>query len=157
MRKITAPLIFAGLAAAGYIFYRNFAGFTQTFTATVGKIKFNARQTQANAFLRAIFNVDIIVNNPSNFAGTIQAVKLNVILNDKVLGQVNQSVKISVPAQNKTILPVEIGVSTLNLYSNLSEAIKSLSEKKPLNFKIVGTVLTNYGTININEIATVNF
>lgn len=157
MRKITAPLIFAGIAAAGYIFYRNFTGFKETFTATLGKIKFNPKATQANAFLRAVFNIDLIVNNPSNFVGNIQAVKLNVIIQDKILGTVNQTVQITVPAQNKTIIPVEIGISTINLYSNLSEAIKALTSKKPLNFKIVGTILTNYGSININEIATVNF
>jgi len=157
MNKTATPLIFAGIAAAAYVFYRNFKGFSQTYRITVGRIKFNSRATQANAFLRAIFDINLNITNPTNFTGNVQAVKLNVILNDKILGSINQTVKINIPAQNTVIIPVQVGVSTLNIYDNISNAIKALSNQEPLNFQIIGTVITNYGTVNINEIATVNF
>lgn len=157
MKSIRTPLILAGIAAAAYIFYRNFKNFSQTYTATLGKIRFNKAETQRNAFLKAVFNVDLLVNNPSNLSGSIQAVKLNITMNNKLLATVNQTMKISLPANNQTLVPINVGISTLNIFGNITEAIQSITNKRPLQFEISGAVLTNYGTINIQEIANVTF
>jgi len=155
MANVKTPLLIAAGAAAVFFLVRNAKNFGQTLRATVAKVSFNLKETQRAAFLKAFFNVNIEISNPSNFSASVQAVKLDLLLGKRVVGNVNQTVKIQIPKEGKTILPVLVGVNTLSLYGNINTAIKSLGSGTPLNFTVVGTVLTNYGTINVSEFVKV--
>lgn len=156
MKRNVIPFIIGGGALAAFFIYRNYQNFTKTFTAGIGRVRFNLKQTQSALFSNIFFDVDLIIRNPSAFTGVVKGVKLDVILSNRVLGSVNQVSAVTLPKEASTVLPVTIGVNTLSLFPNISEAIKSISAGKPLNFQIVGTILTNYGTVNINNVATVS-
>lgn len=155
MKKNIIPVIVGAGALAAFFIYRNYQNFTKTFTAEIGRVRFNPKQTQGALFTSVFFDIDLIIKNPSAFTGIIKAVKLDIILSGRVLGTVNQVSAVTLPKEASTVLPVTVGVNTLSLFPNISDAIKSISAGKPLSFQIVGTILTNYGTININNVANV--
>lgn len=155
MANVKAPILIAAAAAGIYFLMRSAKNFGATMRATVQKVSFNLKETQRAAFLRAFFNVNLEITNPSNFSAQIQAIKLDVLMNKRVLGNINQTLKIEIPKEGKTILPVLVGINTLSLYGNINTAIKNLGAGTPLQFTVVGTVLTNYGTINVSEFVTV--
>jgi len=150
MKKIL-PYIIAAIGVGGYIYYRNVKNLVKTFTARIAKVSFNLKETQRALFLKAIFDVNIELKNPSAYTGTIEGVKLDVLISGKLLGSVNKTDKITIQANNSTIIPIQIGLNTLSLYGNISNAIKALSSGTPLTLNIVGTVLTNSGAIDLNE------
>jgi hypothetical protein len=155
MKGKATPFLIAGAAAAAYFLFRNAKNFGQTFRATISKVRFNKTETQRAAFLRAFFDVNIEINNPTGLNAKVQAVKLDVLLNKKIIGTVNQTSTIELTRQAKTILPVLVGINTLSLYGTISNAIKAFTSRQPLGFTVVGTILTNYGTINVSEYVNV--
>lgn len=154
--KLLPILAGAGLLGAYFVF-RNWQNFTKTYRAGVGRIKFNLKDTQRSLFTKAFFDIQIIVTNPSNFTGIVRAVKLDVLVNNRVLGTVNQSLQVNIEKQGQTVVPISVGLNTLSLFSNISEAIKSIGAKKPIELRVVGTVLTNYGAINIDNATTASY
>lgn len=154
--KILPLIAGAGLLGA-YFVYRNWQNFTKTYRAGIGRIKFNLKETQRSLYTKAYFDIQIIVTNPSNFTGIVKAVKLDVLINNKVLGTVNQSLQVNIEKQAQTVVPISVGINTLSLFTNISEAIKALGAKKPINVRVVGTVLTNYGAINIDNATTASY
>jgi hypothetical protein len=151
MRNIKTPLLLAGIAAAAYLTFRQFSGFAKTVTVRLGKIKFNPSATQQTIFTKAVFDVFLIVNNPSNFSGLVQGIKLNISLGGRLLATVNKTDRLTLQSNGETIIPVQVGISTLTLFGNISNAIQQLSGGSPLTFQVTGTVLTNYGQVDINE------
>lgn len=154
--KLLPILTTAGLLGA-YFVYRNWQNFSKTYRAAVGRIKFNLKDTQRSLFTKAFFDIQIIVTNPSGFTGIVRAVKLDVLVNNRLLGTVNQSLQVNIEKQGQTVVPISVGLNTLSLFSNVSEAIKAIGAKKPIELRVVGTVLTNYGAINIDNATTASY
>lgn len=145
------PLFIAAIAAAGYLVYRNLTNLVKTYTVTIGAVKFNLPATKQNLFLKAIFDINLILDNPTNFAGNLKAVKLDIIFNDRLIGTVNKTTSIKINATGQTVIPIQAGISTLTLYQNISDAITAITNRSPINLQIIGTVLTSSGSLDIKE------
>jgi LEA14-like dessication related protein len=153
-KNILLPAVLVG---AAFLVYRNFTNFKKTFTATIGRVTFDLKETQRNLFLKLVFNVFITVDNPSRFTGEVRGIKLDVLLNGQSVGSVNQSgTRITLQSENRTVIPVNIGLNTLSLFPTINAAIQAFKNRTPIKFQVVGTILTNYGTVDINENETVN-
>lgn len=150
MRKaIPVFLLAAGVAAA--LYFRNVKDFMAAYTVKIGKIAFNMADTQAAGFLRIVLDVNLVLSNPSNLTGIINGVKLDMLYNGRIVASVNKTDALKINAGGTTIVPFKVAVSTLSLFSNLTEAYQALLNRKSIVVTVVGTVLTNSGTININE------
>lgn len=154
--RIKTPLILAALAAAAYFTFRQFSGLTKTYTVRLGGIRFNNNASRSTLYTKAIFDVSLLLNNPTQFSGTVTGVKLDILLGSRVLATINKTDRLSIQASGQTIIPIQVGINTLTIYGNVSEAIRQLSGGQPLTFTVVGTVLTNYGQIPVNETVRTN-
>jgi hypothetical protein len=152
MRK-GLPLIL--LAAGGLYVFSQLKNFGKTLTVRIGGISFNAAKSAATGYLKAVFNVKLIVANSSNLQGIIKGGKLSLIFNNRIVGGVDRIAETTVTAGADTVVPLEATVSTLNLVSNISDLLRIVGSGQPLKFKVVGTLLTNYGTVDIAEDITV--
>lgn len=150
MKKIL-PFIIAAAGIGGYLYYRNLKNLAKAYTAKIARVSFNMKETQKAAFLKAIFDVNIELNNPSQFTGVIEGIKLDVLVNKKILGTVNKTDKLTINANGTTIIPVQVGLNTLSLYGTLNNAIKAITSGTPLALNIVGILITQAGNINVNE------
>jgi hypothetical protein len=157
MKGKLLPLLAGAGVLGAYFLYRNWQNFSKTYRAGVGRIKFNAKDTQRSLFTKAFFDINIIVTNPSSFTGIVRAIKLDVLVNNRVLGTVNQSLQVNIEKQGDTVIPISVGINTLGLFTNISEAIKALGAKKPIEIRVVGTVLTNYGAVKIDNATTASY
>jgi hypothetical protein len=71
------------------------------------------------------------------------------------VGGVDRIAETTVTAGADTVVPLEATVSTLNIVSNISDLLRIVGSGQPLKFKVVGTLLTNYGAVDIAEDITV--
>jgi hypothetical protein len=156
MNKGLPVLIVGAIAAAGFFLYRNFMDFSKTYQVRVGRMKFNSRETLQALFSKIFVDVDLIVKNPTNFTGTVTAIKLNFIFNQRIIASIEKTTNTAISKQSDTVLPVTAGINTLSLFPSIDEAIKQVKSGKPINIQIIGTVLTNYGTVNLNNVATLS-
>lgn len=151
MKKGLTTAIILAAAGGGYLLYRNFKSFAATFSASIGRIKLNTKASQQTGFLRAVFDVNLIVNNPSNFTGQLKGCKLNVIYQGKLLATINNNLQVNIPKQQAVTIPVQVAVPTLSIFSNLNSAIIALTGGQRLTFQVIGSVLTNYGEVKIDQ------
>lgn len=152
MRK-ALPLVL--LAAGGLYVFSQLKNFGKTLTVRIGGISFNKAKSAASAYLKAVFNVKLIVANSSNLQGVIKGGKLSLIFNNRVVGGVDRIAETTINAGADTIVPLEATVSTLNLVSNISDLLRIVGSGQPIKFKVVGALLTSYGTVDIAEDITV--
>jgi len=148
MRKALPLLLLAG---AGLYVFSQVQSFGKTMTVRLGGIAFDAAKTRATAFFKAIFNVKLIVNNASGLQGVIKGGKLALIFNNKIVGGVDRIAETTVNAGSNTIVPLEVSINTLNLVGNITDIIRMVGSGMPIKFKVVGTLVTNYGNLEINE------
>jgi hypothetical protein len=146
------PIIGVGAVAAFlYYYWDSFKNLVATYKVNISSIKFNSRDTAQSFYLTAFFDVMLKFTNPSNFVGTVSAVNLNILLNNRKVATVNKSISIQIKAKDVTYIPISVGISTLNLYGNVTDAIQQLNNTKSLSFTVQGTVITSGGTIDVNE------
>jgi len=148
MRKALPLLLLTG---AGLYVFSQVQSFGKTMTVRLGGIAFDAAKTRATAFFKAIFNVKLIVNNASGLQGVIKGGKLALIFNNKIVGGVDRIAETTVNAGSNTIVPLEVSINTLNLVGNITDIIRMVGSGMPIKFKVVGTLVTNYGNLEINE------
>ena len=153
MRKALPLLLLAG---AGLYLFSQVQSFGKTMTVRLGGVSFDAAKTRATAFFKAIFNVKLIVNNASGIQGIVKGGKLSLIFNNKIVGGVDRIAETTINAGANTIVPLEVSVNTLNLVSNISDIMRMVGSGMPIKFKVVGTLVTNYGNLDINEEQTVS-
>jgi len=149
--QLKTPVIVAALAAAAYFTFRQFTGLVKTYTVRLGAIRFNSEASKQTLYTKAVFDVFLILTNPSNFTGSVTGVKLDILLGNRVLATINKTDRLTIKASGQTTVPIQVGINTLTLYGNVSEAIRSLTGQQPLTFRVVGAILTNYGQVDINE------
>jgi len=149
--KKAIPLILVAAGVAAALYFRNAKDFLAAYTVRVGRIAFNMADTQAAGFLRVVLDVNLVLSNPSNFTGMINGVKLDLLYGGRIVAGVNKTDALKINAGTSTVVPFKVSISTLSLFSNLQAAYQALVNKQAIVLTVVGSVLTNSGTINVNE------
>jgi hypothetical protein len=157
MNKNANILFFTGCTVAAIYLLRNASDFGKTYSARVGSVKYNDRLTRQSLFFKIFLDVNLILRNPSSFTGTVRGLNLNVLFGGRNIATVQQNTSIQVPRQTDTVIPVNVGVSTLTLFPSVNEAILAIKNRKPIQITVAGTVLTNYGSIDVNNVSSIQF
>ncbi len=151
--KILIPV--AVIAAGLYYFKDQLANFGRSLSVKLGKITFDKSKSQGAAFLRLYFNVNFIVSNPSKVQGTVKGAKLNLIVNKKVIASIDNTSNIIINAGSTMTFPVSVIINPLVLVPTIADLLKILGSGTAVNICVVGTMVTNYGNVNVNECQTV--
>ena len=150
-------LIPAAIIAAGvYYFKDQLANFGRSLSVKLGKINFDKSKSRSAAFLRLYFNVNFIVSNTSNVQGVVKGARVNLLINKKIVSSVDNTANVSINAGSTMTFPVSVVINPLVLVPTIADLLKILGSGTSVNICVVGTVVTNYGNVNINECQTVN-
>lgn len=140
------------LAVAGFLYYSKNAGdFAKTMLVKFRGAKFNESLTKGSFFLKVWFDVSIDVVNPSNFTGTVNGINLLVYYNNATIGRISKTDQFTIQANHTTPLTFQLGVPVQTIFSNAGAAITAFATHQKLYVDVRGSVLTNAGTVNVNE------
>ena len=149
-------LIPAAIIAAGvYYFKDQLANFGRSLSVKLGKINFDKSKSRSAAFLRLYFNVNFIVSNTSNVQGVVKGARVNLLINKKIVAYVDNTSNIIINAGSTMTFPVSVIINPLVLVPTIADLLKILGSGTSVNVCVVGTVVTNYGNVNVNECQTV--
>ena len=152
MRKGFGLLI---LAAAGAWIYSQSRNFINTLSVGLGKISFDWKLTQQQAFMFAVFNVNLLLRNQSAVNASVTGGKIMMFLNDRLVGGVDSIAITRIVENGVTTIPLVAKVSTLNLVPTISNLIAMINTGAPIKFRIQGVINTSVGVFNIDEVQEV--
>lgn len=150
--------VFLGLAgiAAVYWFSRGATNIADSLRVRFSKIGFNFDETRKSLFTRLYFNATVNLVNPTNRDVNIQRVAVGVSYNNKPVGVVYRDNSVTVGKYASTDVSLLVGVSTLNIYRTISDAVSALTSQKPITFNVVGQVVGAGGVqLNFNQPYTI--
>lgn len=142
-------LVAAG--AAAWTYYNSFKDFVRTLVVRLSRVTFDNSRTKGALWLKMFFDVVLNVANPTEFEGTVKAVKLSVTYNDRLLATIDKTENIVIRPRSDTSLTFNVGVNTFSIFSNLADAYTAIQSGKPIVLKVSGVVVTNMGTATIKE------
>jgi len=143
------------LAAAGAWIYSQSRNFINTLSVGLGKISFDWRLTQQQAFMFAVFNINLLVKNQSSIGTNVTGGKIMLFLNDRLVGGVDSIALSKIVGNSVTTIPLVAKVSTLNLVPTISNLIAMINTGAPIKFKIQGVINTSVGVFNIDQVQEV--
>lgn len=148
MRKI---LPWLGIAAAAAYFLNQAKQLGQSLRIAVGRISFNAKESQRSLFANLVLDVNLLVNNGSRLTGKITGGNLDFIVNDKKVGSINNVGTMAIQADATTVFPVQVRVNTLSLFPSISELVKRIGSGREIAFTISGSIFTSFGEVVVNQ------
>jgi len=147
MKKI---LLIGGGLALVYYFY-NAQTFGKYVKARFSGLQFDLNRTKANLFTQIWFNVKLQVLNPSNFGVAIKAVSIDILYNGRKIGTVEKLGETLLKPYSENNFEVPAAIPTFSIFGTVQNAINALTNKTPINLNLQGVIVTNSGTVEVNE------
>jgi len=132
-------LIFLGLAFLGWLGYKKFI-LSQKINIVLKNIGFNG-----GTFLQPIVNIQLEVENPTTTTAQIQKISAEILLQNKVVGNIYQDINKTIEAEKKTLI-------NFNVNLNLADAAIILIQNKFKNqiIKLKGNLIVDFIYFPIN-------
>jgi len=126
-------LIFLGLAFLGWLGYKKFI-LSQKINIVLKNIGFNG-----GTFLQPIVNIQLEVENPTTTTAQIQKISAEILLQNKVVGNIYQDINKTIEAEKKTLI-------NFNVNLNLADAAIILIQNKFKNqiIKLKGNLIVDF-------------
>lgn len=143
------------LAGAAYYLASKLTDLDKKIGVKLGSISFNKTLTQGANFFKIFFNVNLSINNASSLQGTIKGGSINLIINNRLLATVSNIQSFTIDANKIVNISLPVGINSLSLFSNILDVIALVKGGGSIVVNVKGDILTNIGTITINETKTV--
>jgi hypothetical protein len=143
------------LAGAAYYLANKLTDLHRKIGVKLGSISFNKTLTQGANFFKIFFNVNLSINNASALQGTIKGGSINLIINNRLLATVSNIQSFTIDANKSVNISLPVGINSLSLFSNILDVIALVKGGGSIVVNVKGDILTNLGTITINETKTV--
>jgi hypothetical protein len=143
------------LAGAAYYLANKLTDLDKKIGVKLGSISFNKTLTQGANFFKIFFNVNLSINNASALQGTIKGGTINLIINNRLLATVSNIQSFTIDANKSVNISLPVGINSLSLFSNILDVIALVKGGGSIVVNVKGDILTNVGTIIINESKTV--
>jgi len=132
-------LIFLGLAFLGWLGYKKFI-LSQKINIVLKNIGFNG-----GTFLQPIVNIQLEVENPTTTTAQIQKISAEILLQNKVVGNIYQDINKTIETEKKTLI-------NFNVNLNLADAAIILIQNKFKNqiIKLKGNLIVDFIYFPIN-------
>lgn len=92
-----------------------------------------------------IFKFKLI--NTESVSITVKNIDLDIIINNKKVAEINSNQQIKVNSNNTEIIRLSTSIQTGNAIILILDAIAA---SQPLQIKVIGKIITDLGTVNIN-------
>jgi LEA14-like dessication related protein len=117
---------------------------------SIGKIKFNLKDSAASLFTKLHFSVEGKINNPTNLSVTVNGITATVYFKGKAIANLNQNEQFNVAPNNSTSILSDVAVNTLNVFTSIDQAKQMISSKQ-VELNIIGKINLNSGVLSINK------
>lgn len=117
------------------------------FTYKLGKFKFDNALSAKNYYGKLFFNVELLINNPTNTQLTIQGVNFEFFSEGIKIGEFNDNKSFVVGANTTTIKQLLVQFDTANVTTGIVNAIRN----KKLTINYSGIIRTNAIAIKYND------
>ena len=98
-----------------------------------------------------IFKLKLI--NSESVAIRVKKIDLDIFINGKKVAEINSSQQITVKANDDEIIRLSTSIKTGNAILLITDLI---AESKPLKISVIGDIVTDLGTVNINYSTNAN-
>ena len=93
---------------------------------------------------------EAVLHNPNGFSVTVKEIDINVTVNEKAVGKVNQIGDIKVPAKEDFVVPLVIDFAPKDVYDNLLSGLMSVITKGKLDVYYQGSIRMKAAGITFN-------
>ena len=147
MKKIL-PFLAYGVGAIFLInFFKRKAAAGQNLKFELLKVSIDSERTRESLFFKVFYDVTLNMINSENASVVVRNVNLNVTANGKDLGNLEQTVNFSVPAQSTKKIIFKASFSTLGALGLVKDIVQNgLS----VNVNVNGFIDTDLGRVNVD-------
>lgn len=117
----------------------------------VSKISLDWPSTRNSLFTRLYLNMAVTVTNPSPIQVTVASAKASVSYQGKTLATVTKGDQFTIAPSANSIITVSMGIDTLNVFTNIQDAITQLTSKQPIYLSCAAQFNLPAGTVNVNQ------
>jgi LEA14-like dessication related protein len=111
-------------------------------------VAINTAKSRKFFFAQLFYNIKLKITNSESLAARIQNIDIDVYINNKKASEINSNTPVIIPARTEgKIVTIEGVVMAGNLITLI---LDFLANQEPINIKVIGTVTTDLGTIEIN-------
>lgn len=139
----------AAVAAAGYYFLMGKKQAIESLEIKPIDIAINKSKTN---ILRLVFQLKLKITNPANFAVKLNNIDVDVIVNNKIIGQFQKTLPVTIGSNKTEAIIIEISVGNLQVIDVIFNIIANGGK---INAGISGIVGTDLGDINIEYFKTI--
>jgi len=139
----------AAVAAAGYYFLMGKKEAIESLEIKPIDIAINKSKTN---ILRLVFQLKLKITNPANFAVKLNNIDVDVIVNNKIIGEFQKTLPVTIGANKTEAIIIEISVGNLQVIDVIFNIIASGGK---INAGVSGVVGTDLGDIKIDYFKSV--
>jgi LEA14-like dessication related protein len=153
-KKIILPIILgAGFLVIDKVL--KIKDFLRLATIELKNINIKSENLRNGDYSKIIFDLILILKNPTKLSGQIQSIYIDVYINGKKFANVKSAKAIEILPMKAITFHNDITIKTENLPIDLYNIIAAAIDNKNVNFNFVGVIRTNLGSINIDKKQTV--
>ena len=149
-KKILIPL---GLVGGMLIINKvlQVGNFLRMASVELKNINIKSENLKNGDYSKIVFDLILILKNPTNLSGKIKSIDINVFANGKKIGNLASAKSFDILPHKAISFHNDITLRTATLTTDLYSVIINAIESKQVNFNFVGTIKTNLGSINVNQ------
>jgi len=148
--KLPFLLLLGAAALAAYV--AKGKDFLQKYKVRFVDALFDLPAIKKDNFKSVKFGLRIEVDNPTEFATTLQSADLNVIHDKKSMGKIIIDKPVNIEAKKKTLIVLPVSIPTSKVVGNITDIIDLIQGKGSLSFNLAGKMNFKAGTLNVNEL-----
>ena len=139
----------AAAVAAGYYLLTGKKAAIENLIVKPIDIAINSSKTN---FLKLVFNLKLKITNTSNFSVKVNAIDVDVIVNNNIIGEVQKNLPIVVPPNKTEIVTIELSVQNLAVVQTI---VNMFLNNEKLSAGVQGNVTTDLGKVNFSYSANI--
>lgn len=141
---IIAPLLVYG----GYKAFEIY-DFTKKVTIELKNINIKGKESKDSNYSKLVFDLQLILKNPTTYEGEIKKIDINVYGNNKFLANVTSNKSFKILPYKAITLHNDVTIST-DKSGDIVQAILSAIDTKKFTLKYIGKLYTTLGSFKIN-------
>lgn len=147
MKKILPFLAYGTGAILLFNYFKRKKAAGENLKFELVKVSIDSKRTAETGFWKIFYDITVNMINSENASVVVKNLNLNVSVNGKNLGQLEQTIDFSVPAQSTKKIMLKASFLTLGALTLVRDIIK-----QGLNFyvNISGYIDTDLGRVNVN-------
>lgn len=139
----------AAAVAAGYYLLTGKKAAIENLIVKPIDIAINSSKTN---LLKLVFNLKIKITNTSNFSVKVNAIDVDVIVNNNIIGEVQKNLPIVVAPGKTEIVTIELSVQNLAV---IETVLNIIAMGGKLTAGVQGNITTDLGKVNFSYSANV--